>query len=143
MAADAAHASQNPVMSSAQAVRLLIFVAATYLATALGCAAFLIPLAGHEWWRGFEAGAIVGLVAAILSPLPLVWGLRRGLYHAVGGYFASAFVRAAICVGGCLVAVMAGKSPTFPTAVFVLIFYATMLIVETSIVARSLWNKEA
>src|SRR5688572_15364937 len=80
-------------------------------ATAATLCALLVLVNQPAWWRGLVAATVVSAIAAAASLVPLAWGLRRGLNQLVGGYFMAAGMRAAISLGGCMLAIHAGRYP--------------------------------
>lgn len=123
--------------------RMVVAAATAVLATTALIAAILVLVNRHEWWRGFLAAALVGSLTAVISVPPLVWSLRRGLYMAVGGYFATAGCKMLVSVGGGLLAVFAGGYPPLPTFLLIVVFYLALLAAETAVVARSIWSEKA
>ena len=93
-----------------------------------------------EWWRGLIAASAVSAIAAAASVPPLAWGLRRGLYPAVIGYFIAAGARAIVSLGGCALAVMAGQYPATPTLLLMVVYYFVLLATESILVARATWS---
>jgi hypothetical protein len=120
--------------------RVVVGVVGALVVTAGVCAAALALVGSPEWWRGLVAAAVVSAVAAALSLLPLLWGLRRSLNTAVAGYFLAMGVRVAATVGGGLLAMLAGNYPRMPTLVLLGVFYVAVLAVEALVVAGAAWT---
>src|SRR5882724_805634 len=107
--------------------RLPLYVAGTVVGTAALLAGLLVLVNDPAWWRGYVAATVVSALAATASLLPLLWGVRHGLMHAVAGYFIAAGVRATISLGGCALAVIKGGYPRTPTMLLMVAFYFAVL----------------
>jgi hypothetical protein len=106
----------------------------------LGVLAVLLVLVNRpEWWRGLLAATAVSAISAAASVPPLAWGLRRGLYPAVIGYFIAAGARAVVSLGGCGLAIVAGHYPATPTLLLMVVYYFVLLAIESSLVAKATW----
>lgn len=99
--------------------------------------------ADADAWRGIAAGTVAMLVAAAASIVPLMLGARFGLMGVVGGFFAGSFVRAAVAIGLCLVAMWVLKYPEMPTLLSMAVHYLAVLAAETIVIGRAIWNKAA
>ena len=119
--------------------RLPAAMAVTVLATAGVLAALLVLVNRTDWWRGLLAAGMVSAIAAGISILPVVWGLRRDLHKTAAGFIAAIGVRMTISLGGCLLAVLVGGYPAVPTLMLMMAFYLAVLAVETWLLASTLW----
>ena len=133
-----ANPSNEPITLPPTAVVRGIVVG--FLATAATLALLLVLVNQPAWWRGFLAASVVSAIAAAASIVPLVWGLRRGLNQAVGGYFMSAGARAAVSLGGCMLAIMSGGYPAAPTLLLMVAYYFVLLGIESGLVAKATWS---
>ncbi|HEX8914988.1 MAG TPA: hypothetical protein VF796_21725 [Humisphaera sp.] len=132
--------AESAAALKASAVQL---VAVVGLATglAIGTAAAGIALVDRpDLYRPLLGAAVVTALASALSLVPLVWGLRRGLMHAVAGYFVSMGVRLAVSLGGGCLAVFAGNYPVKPTLLLMACMYLVVLAVEAAWVGRVTWT---
>jgi hypothetical protein len=119
----------------------LVKAVAVALAGAAASLALVLVLVNHpDWWRGFLAAAVVSVLSAAVSVPPLAWGMRQGINQTVAAYFLAAFLRAAVSLGGCLLAVLAGEYPAAATLVLMVVFYFAVLGAESTVVARALWS---
>jgi hypothetical protein len=109
-------------------------------ATAATLAALLVLVNQPAWWRGYIAASVVSAIAAAASVVPLVWGLRRGLNQAVGGYFIAAGARAVVSLGGCMLAIVSGGYPAAPTLLLMVAYYFVLLAIESGLVAKATWS---
>jgi hypothetical protein len=75
-----------------------------------------------------------------VSLLPLLWGMQRGPHKAVLGFFVAGGVRAAIAIGGGLLAVHVGGYPLQATLLLIVAYYFAALSVEAIVLGRSLWS---
>lgn len=130
----------KPAFPPATGRHAVVAVAVALLAAA-GTIAALLSLVGQaDWWRGLLAASVVSVLAAALSLAPLVWCLRRSLNVAIAGYFLAMGVRAAVSVGGSLIAVKAGGYPAAPTLLLMAVLYAAALAAEAIVVASAAWS---
>jgi hypothetical protein len=134
---------KTPLISAAEASRLVVTVALTLAGTAAGLAGLVVLADRPAWWRGLAAAAVASALASGVSLLPLVWGLRHSLQGAVAGYFIAMGLRAGVSLGACLVAVYAGRYPQAPTFLMMVAFYFAVLAVESVWVARVTWRTGA
>jgi hypothetical protein len=134
---------KSPLISAADASRLVATVALTLAGTAAGLAGLVVLADRPAWWRGLAAAAVASALATGLSLVPLVWGLRHSLHGAVAGFFTAMGLRAGVSLGGCLVAVYAGRYPQAPTFLMMVAFYFAVLAVESAWVARATWRAGA
>ena len=134
---------KTPLISPAEASRLVAMVGLTLAGTAAALAGLVVLAERPAWWRGLAAAAVASVLASGLSLVPLVWGLRHSLYGAVAGYFIAMGVRAGVSLGACLVAVHAGRYPETPTFLMMVAFYFAALAVESVWVARATWRADA
>ena len=134
---------KTPLISSAEAARLVGMVALTLAGTSAALAGLVVLADRPTWWRGLAAAAVASALASGFSLVPLVWGLRHSLYGAVAGYFVAMGLRAGVSLGACLVAVHAGRYPEAPTFLMMVGFYFAVLAVESVYVARATWRADA
>lgn len=134
-----APASKQPVAGRR---RLLVGMAVTMPATAAMLAGMIVLINRPLWWRGFIAATLIGAFAAVLSLLPLLWGMQRGAGKAVMGFFVGGGLRAAVALGGGMLAVHVGGYPQGPTLLLVVAYYFAALAVEAVVLGRSLWSME-
>ena len=134
---------KTPLMSAAEAAKLVGIVGATLAGTAAALACLVVLADRPAWWRGLTAAAVACVLASGVSLVPLVWGLRHSLYGAVAGYFIAMGLRAGVSLGACLVAVHAGRYPEAPTFLMMVAFYFTVLAVESVWVARATWRADS
>jgi hypothetical protein len=132
-----------PLISPAEATRLVVTVAATLAGTAALLAGLVVLADRPAWWRGLAAASVASALASGTSLVPLVWGLRHSLYGAVAGYFIAMGLRAGVSLAACLVAVHAGRYPEAPTFLMMVGFYFAVLAVESVWVARATWRADA
>src|SRR5688500_12213398 len=132
-------ATTNEPLSLPQA-RVVRGIAIGFVATAVTLAALLVLVNQPAWWRGYVAATVVSAIAAAASIVPLVWGLRRGLNLAVAGYFMAAGARAIVSLGGCMLAITAGRYPAAPTLLLMVAYYFVLLGIESGLVARATWS---
>lgn len=126
----------QPVSAS----RVVLGAVLSVAGTAATLAVVLVLVNRAEWWRGLVAATAVSAIAAAASVPPLAWGLGRGLYPAVIGYFIAAGARAIVSLGGCALAVMAGQYPATPTLLLMVVYYFGLLATESILVARATWS---
>ena len=134
---------KTPLISAADASRLVATVALTLAGTAAALAGLVVLAERPAWWRGLIAATVASVLASGLSLVPLVWGLRHSLHGAVAGFFTAMGLRAGVSLGACLVAVYAGKYPQAPTFLMMVAFYFAVLAVECVSVARATWRAAA
>lgn len=115
-------------------------VAMAVLLTAGVLAATLVLVNRADWWRGLLPATVGSALAAMVSLLPLAWGVRRGLYHAAAAFFVAGATRAAVSIGACLLAVLAGGYPMAPTLLLMVPFYFAVLAVEATMLGRAMWS---
>ena len=110
------------------------------LGAAAALALVLVLVNRVEWWQGLLAAGIVTILSAAASVPPLVWGLRRGVYHATAGSFAAMGLRAVVALGGAVLAVKAGGYPAAPTMLLMVVFYFAVLAAESYVVGTRVWH---
>lgn len=137
MAANSDARSDPPALSRWS---LVGWIAASLAGTAVLLAAILVLVDRPLWWRGLLGAGVVSVLSAAASLPPLLWSLRRGINQRVAGYFLAAGIRAAVSIGGVLVAVRIGQYPPAPTMLMMVAFYFAVLAVESTLVARALWD---
>jgi len=121
--------------------RLLLIAMATALGgTAMLLAGVVVLVDRPDWWRALLAASVTGIFAAAVSLLPLLWGMQRGPHKAVLGFFVAGGVRAAIAIGGGLLAVHVGGYPLQATLLLIVAYYFAALSVEAIVLGRSLWS---
>ena len=133
---------KTPLISAAEASRLVGAVVATLAGTAAALAGLVVLADRPAWWRGLTAAAVASALASGVSLVPLVWGLRHSLYGAVAGYFIAMGLRAGVSLAACLVAVHAGRYPEAPTFLMMVAFYFGVLAVESVWVARATYRAD-
>lgn len=121
--------------------RLFIAVVAALLVTGGVLAGLFAIIGDPSAWRGFAAGTVASVVAGVASTLPLWIGSQFGMMGAVGGFFTAGFVRAAVALGGCLLAVLLWKYPPVATFVSMGVYYLAVLAAESTVVGRALWKR--
>ena len=141
--ADAAGTSPQPTDAPVVPSVALPLIRTTLLAmlgAAAGLALVLVLVNRVEWWQGLLAAGIVTILSAAASVPPLVWGLRRGVYHATAGSFAAMGLRAVVALGGAVLAVKAGGYPAAPTMLLMVVFYFAVLAAESYVVGTRVWH---
>ena len=131
-----AHAPAAPAV----ALALIRSTALALLGAAAALALVLVLVNRLDWWKGMLAAAVVTILSAAASVPPLVWGLRRGVYHATAGSFAAMGLRAVVALGGAVLAVKAGGYPAAPTMLLMVVFYFAVLAAESYVVGTRMWN---
>ena len=131
---------KTPLMSPAEAARLVGAVGAMLAGVAATLAGLVVLAERPDWWRGLAAASVAAALASGLSLVPLVWGLRHSLYGAVAGYFVAMGLRAGVSLAACLLAVYVGNYPQAPTFLMMVTFYFAVLAVESVWVARATWG---
>jgi hypothetical protein len=111
-----------------------VVTAIVVTAAALACVVFLAGQA--DWWRGYAAATVASALAAGLSLIPLHRGLDKGFSALVPAVMAATGVRTLVVVGGCLLAVVAGRYPAAPTLILMLPYYLALLGVETAFLVK-------
>jgi hypothetical protein len=120
---------------------LVVWTAAVLVGTAAGLAAVLALVGvSPDTWRGLLAATIASSLATAASLLPLGWSMQRGMTYRVAGYFIAAGLRAMVSLAACIVAIKAGGYPAVSTLLLMVVFYFAVLTVETTLVARGLWD---
>ena len=119
---------------------LVIAMATTLAATAALIAGVLVLVNQPSWWRGLLPATVVGLLAAGISLLPLLWGMQRGPHKAVLGFFVAGGVRALIALGGGMLAAYVGGYPLAATLLLIVGYYFAALAVEAAVLAKALWR---
>lgn len=120
--------------------RLVVSVAAALVLSVATAAAIVALLQLADWWSGLLAAAVVSLLGAVLSLVPLLWGIRRNLNATVVGYFVAMAIRAVVSLGVASLAVFVGHYPAMATLLLTAFFYVAMLAVEATVVAGAAWN---
>lgn len=120
--------------------QLVVGMALVIPATAVLLVGVIVLINRPLWWRGWIAATVVGVIAAGVSLLPLLWGMRRGPGKAVMGFFVAGGLRAAVALGGGMLAVHVGGYPLRPTLLLVVGYYFAALAVEAVVLGRSLWT---
>lgn len=129
-----------PEASGSATSKLLAATGLTLLGVVVLLAGVIVLANRPEWWRGLLAASVVSALAAGISLLPLIWGMRRGMYHRVAAWFVAAGLRALVSLGGCLLAVRMGGYPLAPTLLMMVVFYFGLLAAESACIARALWE---
>jgi hypothetical protein len=119
--------------------RVVIGVAAAIALCISATSAILALTDLPEWWRGMIAASVATVVAAVLSLIPVLWGIRRGLNAAVAGYFIAMGVRPLASLGVASIAIYAGQYPKTSTLLLTASFYIAVLTVEAAVVAGAAW----
>ncbi|MCC7145668.1 MAG: hypothetical protein IT443_04415 [Phycisphaeraceae bacterium] len=81
------------------------------------------------------SGAVLGLIPAAATS---AWGLMPTVF----GYFFGSAVRLVWTVAGLALAIKGYGISTFPLAVTVVVIYVLLLIMESALVGRYLWQKD-
>lgn len=115
------------------------------LASALACTAALLALVllvvgRADWWRGFAAAAVLSVVSAVLSVVPLRVGLSFGMLGALAGHFAAMVLRLIVLVAGALLLVKVADYPPAPTLTLSVPFCFALLAAEAVTLARMFWH---
>jgi hypothetical protein len=121
------------------AAKLPTVIAGAFVIAAALLACLLVLVNRADWWRGMIPASVVSAIAAAVSLLPVMWGLRRDLHKAAAGFLAGIGVRMGISLGGCTLAVLVGGYPAVPTMLLMMGFYITILAAETSAMSSALW----
>lgn len=132
--------SRDDAALAAAAGRLPGVVGVTLLATAGLLAGMIVLINRPDWWRGLLAAGVISVIAAGVSLVPLLWGLRGGLNRAPAGFLAAMGARFILSLGGCMLAVFAGGYPGIPTVVLMLCFYMAVLAAEVFVLATIDWS---
>ena len=130
-------AAAPPLVTAARAV------AAAYVLAALLLAGGLVLVGRAEWWRGFAAATIATLMACVATVPVIAWGLRVARARpdfAAAAFLTSAGVRAAVALGGAMIAVRVGGYPKAQTLLLVVPYYFALLAAETLVLVRLLWK---
>jgi hypothetical protein len=139
--ADAADNLPASEPDNTPATAQLVRATATALVGAGAVLALVLVLVNRfDWWKGLLAAGVVTTLSAAASVPPLAWGLRRGLYHATAGCFAGMAVRAAVALGGGVLAVKSLGYPAAPTLLLLVVFYFAVLGAETYVIASRIWH---
>ena len=128
----------QPNASQATPRQLVLGVLAGVLGTAVFLGGILFVVNRPDWWRGFAAASVAAFLAAGVSLVPLVIGVRRGGAAVVQMFMASTGLRAVVALGICALAGGVGKFPLVPTLALVIPYYLALLAVETACLARGL-----
>lgn len=107
-------------------------VVTAILGTAAVLAGVLFLVNSADWWKGYAAATVASALAAGLSLIPLLKGLNKGFAGLVPAVMAATGLRTAVAIGGCVLAVVAGKYPATPTLILVMPYYVALLGVETT-----------
>jgi hypothetical protein len=131
-----------PVSSESVAGRqsLVLGMAVALPLTAAVLAGVLVVVNRSDWWRALLPATVIGLFAAAVSLMPLMWGMARGPMKAVGGFFVAGAVRALVALGGGLLATNVGDYPQAPTFLLIVAYYFVALAVEATVLGRSMWT---
>ena len=121
------------------AAKLPMIIAVAFVIAGLLLIGILVLVNQPDGWRGMLAASVVSAIAAAISLLPILWGLRRDLHKAAAGFLAGIGVRMAISLGGCTLAVLVGGYPAVPTMLLMMGFYITVLASETWAMSSALW----
>ncbi len=113
-------------------------VAMAFLTTAAATALVMALVARVDWWRGWTAATVAGLLAAGASLIPLVIGLRNGYSGLMSGFLAAIAVRMLVSIGAVLIAILAGHYPAVPTIAMLVPYYLGTLAVEAWTLSRGL-----
>jgi hypothetical protein len=119
---------------------LVVAMSLTLLATAALILGVLVLVNQPDWWRGFLPATVVGLLASGISLVPLLWGMQRGPHKAVLGFFVAGALRAAVALGGGMLAAHVGGYPLAATLLLIVAFYFAALAVESAVLAKALWR---
>ena len=111
-------------------------VVLTMAGTAAALACLLVLVGRADWWRGYAAATVASALAAGLSLIPLFRGIDKGFSSLVPAVMAATGVRTAVTVGGCVLAVMAGKYPPVPTFILMMPYYLALLGAETAFLVK-------
>lgn len=120
--------------------RLIAGMAIALPGTAALLAGVIVLINRSPWWQGWMAATVIGVLAAAVSLLPLLWGMRQGPGRSVIGFFVAGGLRAVVALGGGLLAVHVGGYPLRPTLLLVVAYYFAALAVEATVLGRSLWT---
>lgn len=111
---------------------LMRAVVTAIVGCAAALAAVLLLVNRGDWWKGYAAATIASALAAGLSLIPLLKGLNKGFSGFVPAVMVATGVRTLVAVGGCMLAVIAGKYPAVPTFMLMMPYYMVLLGVETT-----------
>jgi hypothetical protein len=100
-------------------------------------AGLLVLTRADSWWSGFGAATVASVLAALLSLIPLRWGLWRSIEKLMAMVLLASGVRAGVSIGLALVAVEAGGFPAKPTLLLLVPYYFVLLAVETACLIRA------
>lgn len=123
----------------ADAARRLIVATCGSLVLAGSVIAVVLGQMANPSWPAFGWAMGIMFIAAIGSLLPLVLTLRHGVEALMAGYFIAMSIRvlASLVLG--VVAVRLG-CPLLPLALEGLALYGVLLVAETVVLARLMWN---
>lgn len=127
------HADFDAAVARRTLVRGVVMAVAGCAAVLAG-AMFLVNSA--DWWRGYAAATVASALAGGLSLIPLLKGLNKGFSAFVPAVMVATGVRTLVAVGGCMLAVIAGKYPAVPTLMLMMPYYLVLLGVETTTLVK-------
>ena len=122
-------------------IGLLVPAAALY-----GVLAWAIPaICGREGGALAGVSAMAGVVtfSLVLSILPVGVLGRLGVMPTVYAYFLGAAARFVICLAAGFLLVKAQGLPAVPVMLTLAIMYLPLLFIESALVGRYLWKKDA
>lgn len=121
--------------------RLVGSVVVALLATAALLAGVLVLANRGEWWRGFLPATVVATIAAALSLVPILRGLKcRTPDRMVAFVMLAGGVRIVASVSLGLLAVKVGGYPQASTMLLIVLYYFAVLAVEATVLAKLFWS---
>lgn len=122
---------------------LVMSVLAALIGAAIVIALVLTLVQRRDFWAGYLGASVISVLSALASLPPLLFGLRRDLMKAVAGAFVAAALRAIVSLGGCILIVKLLDYPAAPTLLIMVGYYVAVLVAESGVVARAVWNVRA
>ncbi len=119
---------------------LLVAIGLALVGTGALLAGVIVLIDRPDLFRALLPATVIGVLAAALSLVPLLWGMRRGPNRAVLGFFVAGGLRAAVVLCGGLLAVYVGGYPLRATLLMAVAFYLAALAAEAAVLGRSLWT---
>lgn len=118
--------------------RLIVATCGSLILAGCVIAVVLRQMANPSWPAyGWAMGIM--FIACIGSLFPLVVTLRHGIESLMAGYFIAMSIRVLASLGLGVVAVRMG-CPAWPLALEGLALYGVLLVAETVVLARLIWN---
>jgi hypothetical protein len=121
---------------------ILVGLAVSMPAAALLNAGVLSLANNSDYWRGFLPAAVIAVVAAALSLIPLCWALLVGgkAERVMGMFVLAGVVRMAVSVLLGLLATKHFGYPQGPTLLMVVSYYFAVLAVEAVVLGKMFWT---